>query len=521
MKGKPDLIKASQVSAAAKKVGGVYVVATRNQQLPQEENASAQIAEYPLAEYSCKECATVFSANANMAPHCLTCGSDHTEVCSPKGETAGKAGRPTKVHADADLAHYACAGCGTLNVMHSEVAAACGDGAHCIGCGHKNVFATAADLDAPMGDDMGGDSMDDLDLVDTSEDSLAAEGDDDGEELDLDGADDGVDEVVDEADADEMMPPVVTPVADLVPAPGDTNPVVDVAPGTPPNVEYSEGEDDMEVDMLDLNQDAPMEELSLVWLKDAMAIATAKNQIVATLVSADAGANADIMETTEFAKAVAHAIGQSGLKAACKAYGFKAVKASVPIKKVVEAHVKKALVAKASELNSKIESVHTDFAQATEIAAAGLAKNFWKNVQDPLKAAMLVELSAAGVKNPQKLVDRVWAIHAAKTMAAILDKAAELSKTSVTARNELAGALDMANYVPTKKVLAEAEDDEAEEDDEGDDEDETVESRLTAGAKAISTGREVVTSKALSGKPGSGRQAITAILNGQSGHFNH
>ena len=80
MKGKPDLIKASQVSAAAKKVGGVYVVATRNQQLPQEENASAQIAEYPLAEYSCKECATVFSANAGMTAHCLTCGNRNKRI---------------------------------------------------------------------------------------------------------------------------------------------------------------------------------------------------------------------------------------------------------------------------------------------------------------------------------------------------------------------------------------------------------------------------------------------------------
>ena len=533
MKGKPDLVKASQIAAAAKKVGGVYVVATRNQQLPQEENASAQIAEYPLAEYSCKECATVFTANAKMAPYCLTCGSDHTEVCSPKkGETAGKTSQ-TKVHADADLAHYACAGCGTLNVLHNEIVAACGDGAHCVSCGHKNVFATAADIDAPAGGDAGAGDLDDLDLVDTSDETLEAEaeGDEGSEDMDLDdlsGGDDDADEADEAADADEMpmndptaVDPAATP-APAVDAPAvDTNPVVDVAPGTALNVEYSEG-DDMEVDLLDLNEDTPTEELSLVWLRDAMAIATAKNQLVATLVAADAGDNADIMETREFATAISHAISKEGLKAAAKRFGFKSVKASVPIAKVVKAQVEKALVEKAAELDSKLEKVHADFAQSTEIATAGVAKNFWRNVDDPLKKALISELSAVGVRNPQKMVDRVWAIHAPTTLAAILDKARELSKTSVEARNELAAALDMTNYIPTKKVVAEAEEDPEEDDDEPDeDEDDTVEARLSKGATAVARDREVVHSSAQPGKPGSGKQLIAAILNGQSGHFNH
>jgi hypothetical protein len=120
------------------------------------------------------------------------------------------------------------------------------------------------------------------------------------------------------------------------------------------------------------------------------------------------------------------------------------------------------------------------------------------------------------------MVDRVWAIHAPTTLAAILDKARELSKTSVEARNELAAALDMTNYIPTKKVVAEAEEDPEEDDDEPDeDEDDTVEARLSKGATAVARDREVVHSSAQPGKPGSGKQLIAAILNGQSGHFNH
>lgn len=527
MKGKPDLIKASQIAAAAKKVGGVYVVATRNQQLPQEENASAQIAGYPLAEYSCKECATVFSANAGMTPHCLTCGSDHTEATHRQGETAGKASR-TKVHADADLAHYHCAGCGTINVMHSEIVAACGTGAYCTTCGHHNQFAvaTATDLDeAPS------EGLDDLELVDTSEDALEAEaedeGMDDGDTLDLEGDEDGEGEG-ETTDADALslettpLNPPPVPAADIPGQGADTNPVVDVAPGTPDNVEYSEG-DDMEVDLLDLNEDAPAEELSLAWFKDSLGIVTSNLQVVATLVAADAGDNADMMETQEFARVVAHTISKQGLKKACASLGFKPVKAKVPIGKVVSAQVEKALAEKAKELSAKLESVHQDFAQATEISAAGFAKNFWKDASDPLKNALITELSTLGVRNPQKLIDRVWAIHAPKTLASILDKAKELSKTSVTARNELAGALDMANYIPTK-VKVHAADDE-EEDKEGDDEgdedgdDDTVESRLTTGAKAI-THREAVVSNAVPGKPGAGKAMITAILGGQAGHFN-
>ncbi len=534
MKGKPDLVKASQVAAAAKKVGGVYVVATRNQQLPAEENASAQIAKYPVAEYSCKECATVFTANEGMAAHCLTCGSSHTEVSARK-ETAGKASR-TKVHADEELNHYVCAGCGTVNILHSAVVAACGTGIHCVGCGHHNtiVRATTADIDAPAGD-----GVDDMDMVDTSDEALEAEaeGDDsmDGDLEDLgdetlqasddnDADDTGLDEEDAPAEADALdvetspLNPAPVPAADIPGQGADTNPVVDVAPGTPSNVEYSEDEG-VDVDLLDLNEDTPVEELSFAWVGNTLGLVTASFQVVATQTEADAGTHADIRTTAEFARAAALAIKKDGLKKACAALGFKAVKAKMPIARIVKAAVEKELASKAAELTAKLESVHQDFSQATEISAAGFAKNFWKNASDPLKSALITELSTLGIKNPNKLVDRVWALHAAKTMASILDKAKELSKTSVTARNELASALDMTNYVPTKtKVHAEAEEEDTEPEDE--DDDTTVESRLTAGAKAI-TDREAVHSSAYTGKPGSGKTMINSILSGRVGHFNH
>ncbi len=248
-----------------------------------------------------------------------------------------------------------------------------------------------------------------------------------------------------------------------------------------------------------------------------MAIATA-TQIVATLSAKDAGKNADIMQTEEFAAAIGITIEKEGLTKACKHYGFKPVMAKVSIKKVVEARVQTEMAAKAKELDNKLTATALDFGQATELAAAGVVKNFWQNVQDPLKAAMIAELSALGVKNPNKIIDRVWEVNASKLMRVVIDKAAELSKKSEAARNELAEILDSVKYVPTK-VVAEADEDGGDEnkEDEDDDEDgeDTVESRLSAAAKPIKTDTVVV-----AGKFGGGRSAIRSILGGRKSHFN-
>jgi hypothetical protein len=509
MKGKPDLVKARRIKEAAKKVGSVYVVATRNLKLPQEENASAHLAGYPLAEYSCKECATVFHANAGMNAHCITCGSSKT-VCSHKSETAKAKG--VKLHADADLATYECASCATLNVMHSAVEVAANKSLHCVTCGHKNIFVSkaTAELDAPAGDE-----LDDLELVDTSDDVVS-----ELEDLPL------IDEPV--GDDDSEMP---IADADEMPPPESNQPSVTLSPPVDPpmeddftSVEYSEeddildsSEDMMDVDLMDSAEDVPLEELSLVWIRDKLAIATA-NQIIATLSEADAGKNADIMQTQEFATSIGFSIEKEGLAKTCKSFGFKPVIAKLSIKKLVEAKVKAEMASKAKELDEKLTAVADDFGQATEIAAAGVVKNFWNNVQDPLKAAMIAELSSVGIRSPNKLVDRVWEVNASKLLRIIIDKAKELSAKSETARNELAEILDSVKYVPTK-VTAEAEDDSDTEDEEKEDDDEdgedTVESRLSAAAKPIKTDAVVV-----AGKFGGGRSAIRSILGGRQNHFN-
>lgn len=522
MKSKPELVKASRINSAAKSVGGAYVVATRNQQLPQEENASAQLAGYPLAEYSCKECATVFHANAGIAAHCITCGSSHVHCSSKEQQTAKAKAKAPTIHADSELCEYTCASCGTINVNHEKIVKAAKSSLHCVVCGHENRFSVkaTAELDT-MSDDT---SIDDMDLVDTSEDALAQDEVDTLDELNLN--DDGEivaqDEVLEdlslESDEDEM--PIAD--ADEMPPPESNQPSVTLSPPVDPpfedrdpNVEYSE--DEMDVNLLESEDDLPVEELSLVWIKDKLAIASA-TKILATLDEKDAGNNADIMQTAEFASIISHAVEKQGLKAACKDLGFKPVIAKVNIKNVVEAKVKQELANKAKELEDKLEAVASDFNQAAELATAGVVKNFWQNVQDPLKAALVAELATVGLRNPTKLVDRVWEVHASKLLRTILDKAKELSKKSVTARNELAETLDLVKYVPTK-VVAETDEDEddSEEQDEDEDGEDTVESRLSAAAIPVEAGAVQVVAGS---KSGGGRSMIRAILAGRDNHFN-
>ena len=551
MKGKPDLVRAAAIAKAAQGVGGAYVVVTRDQNLPHQENASARLAEYPLAKYSCKECATTFSANAgeNFAPHCFACGSAHTEVCSPKkGEIAGTA---TKVHADSELLHYACDGCGTLNVMHRGVALASST-LHCAACGHSNQVVERADVDDTMPQDSGegaeGDeTLDDLALVDVDDDGL---GDDDEADESLEAETEDAIDPVDgtptttmdaegtgtgtpvDADADEFpsdtgVPPASDSLEETIPQ----NTPVDAAPAAPaaPSVVYSEGDDTMDVDMLSMEEDTPVEELSMVWLRDRIAIANS-TQILATLSKEDASAeHAEVMYTEAFAQAIGQTLQDIGLRKTCAHFGFKPAIAKVPVLKVVQAKVEAALAEKAKALTDKLETMASDFEHATEIAAAGVTKNFWRGVNDPLKAQLIAELSAAGIRKPERLVDRVWQAQLAALMQVVLDKGKELAKISTPARNEIAASLDMVTFRPTKVTAADAgeedvDDDALEDDDDAEGGEDAVESRLVNAASAVPTERQAVHSSVGRGgaghrvTAGSGRSVIQSILGDRQGH---
>ena len=196
--------------------------------------------------------------------------------------------------------------------------------------------------------------------------------------------------------------------------------------------------------------------------------------IIATLTEERAGAHAEILQTQQFKTAVAHSIRTLGLKKALANYGFEGARVRVPLKKEISTQVEAQTAAVRAEIATRILEIAEDFQQSVDIAAAGFAQNFWRNKPDPVKAALITELSAVGVKSAAKLVDRIFAAHGVEQMREVLVIARDLASKPTEARNGLSQAMNLSKYLP-HAVKAESEEeieDEEIEDEENEEEDE-------------------------------------------------
>lgn len=474
----------AKFAEVARKTGGVFVFATRDANLPRGENVSAEIAEYPFAEHTCKDCTTVFAAVKAEGLHtqCTACGSDKV--------VAGKEVKPN-IPSDPELAYLTCGGCGTHNVFASSLGKEVASQLHCTACGaglgyqstHADLVDDTLDLDDMEVLDLDDDGIDDTEIVSTEDDKDDETADATGKEITDDSGTKDTDKAAElpEAGPSTGKPPeptrVDTPTNDanqLAPSEPGSNENGD--PPQNPGAARKEGHDSLaaSLDMLD-TVDAK-DPLTFAYLGGKVAILSGL-KIVATLSKEDAGDNESIMQTAAFRDAVGHSIGKSGLKEAAKHYGFKSVIVPVP----VQAMIDKAVEAKTAEKAGKVEAALNDaaaqFQHATDIAAAGYAANFWRNKHDPVKAALIQELSSIGIPNAAKVVDRVFESHGVAQMREVIARARELSNMPVEALNGLAQAIDLAKYQPAVVKASEGddddEDDQVEDEDKEEDEDET------------------------------------------------
>jgi hypothetical protein len=450
MKKPAALTKAARLAEVAKKTGGLFVFATRDANLLAAENTSAEIAKSVFKKHTCRSCSTEFAALSipGLHNHCMSCGSDSV-VVSPE---VAKVSIPP----DAELSYLTCSTCGTHQAMHDTVGK---EVAHnhlsCTTCGSQ-LQVTASD-DTGLGDDTL--SLDDMEL------------------LDIDGGDALVDEAPevvaenDDADFPTNNPPVETSddAGGEAMDPADTN--LDL--GT--NVDDMPSEEDLvEMEVLETVDDSG-EDLQFAYFGPRVAVLS-NTTVVATLGAEEAGSRADMLHTENFRLAFVHEVRQNGLKKALASFNFKPSTIKVPVKAMVERGVEAALKAQKAQVTAALDGVNEQFQHAVDIAAAGFAANFWRDKQDPVKRALVAELSAAGVKHPEKLVDRVMATHGVAQLRGVLELARTLANKPVDALNSLSDAIELAKYVPFKEKASEdsAEDDDVEAGEYGEDEEDAA-----------------------------------------------
>lgn len=281
-------------------------------------------------------------------------------------------------------------------------------------------------------------------------------------------------------------------------------------------LEDGEGET-MDMDLVDVHDDAdtPVESVAFFY-GDKMVMLAARNQIIATLSEAGAGEYKGMLQSEQFRMAVAHTIETEGLKKAIATYKFVPSKVTVKISKVVSAKVEAALKDQKTKVQAGADTYAEQFQHSLDIAAAGYAGNFWRNRQDPLKTALIAELTSLGIRKSDKLVDKIFAMYSVAQFRDVISVARDLSKKPVEALNALAETIDLVKYSPTvrkKAVAEESSDEESVDEDMGEDDEDQDD-----GEFATATPIESVTAST-SNFSSYKTPELRRILGGSTSHF--
>ncbi|MGF3976656.1 hypothetical protein, partial [Staphylococcus aureus] len=120
----------------------------------------------------------------------------------------------------------------------------------------------------------------------------------------------------------------------------------------------------------------------------------------------------DMYQSENYAEVTQHEMGRQGLRAGLKSMGFVLATVNVGKAEVLNKRVE----AKAKKLTAGLRAVAAEQDESMEqclaIAAVGINRaGYFKDVRNELRAALEDEFAAAGVRNADKLIRRVFASH--------------------------------------------------------------------------------------------------------------
>lgn len=210
-------------------------------------------------------------------------------------------------------------------------------------------------------------------------------------------------------------------------------------------IETASGDDSMDlVDVDGMEDEGDDVEFATAGLK---VWAIKANRIVATLSkkTAVAAGHGDVYLSDQFQDVVSIEMSKHGLRAGLRNMGFSLAKVNLAsnavLNKRVEAKTKKVTAA----IRRNSQSTNAAMQQCLAIAAVGINRQYFKDTRNELRAALEEELVAAGMRNGQRLVRRIFASKGVEYAKAILMLANKLSDMPEVTRNHFASALDLTN----------------------------------------------------------------------------
>jgi hypothetical protein len=446
----------------------------------------------PMQVFTCASCSENWALNPQVAnvdgeekkiePFCPNCGSDESElVQDPQGSVENLSEAAT-------LASVLCEGCDTTLILASAQKTLKG----VIACPNCNTISTFADAEevpkqeepqdvvpveaADEDDSSNADPAADPDAeVDPNAEEVEASDDDDSDEEDEEDADED-DDTSDAGDV-EASDQVENP-QDAVPDNEDED-SEEVKAEKAPEYEgkaHDEGVSREELPVLSFVQDTGAIEFFRVGDKVLAAVndITVAYQSKAHLVEA----RHELFDSPTYMKALGTSTRSLGLARTLEDFGFKKLTLSGVNKEIAKASSEKRIQTVANNIASeKTEVMAKELNNCLGIASVALNKGFYSGRGNPTKEALASELRNAGVRNPERMIDKAFASTADRYSSELLTLAWELLKTPVEARNQIAASVRDMSYRSGFHMAS--DDDEAEDGEIGDSDPTVVESNLS------------------------------------------
>ena len=175
-------------------------------------------------------------------------------------------------------------------------------------------------------------------------------------------------------------------------------------------------------------------------------IASVNGLPVAFATEASAGENKDIFATQKFGKVVKEVLATSGLQG-LRDIGFQSIVIAAPVKGLIRDAVNTEVASSEDRVTKQLKTLATDYVTCLGMASAGINRGFFTDGINPLKVRMWEELSAMGIPQPHRVIDRVFKETAEDYSRVLIEKANELYAKPREIRAELSKAIIGANYM--------------------------------------------------------------------------
>lgn len=176
---------------------------------------------------------------------------------------------------------------------------------------------------------------------------------------------------------------------------------------------------------------------------------------VATATAKTAESYADMLDNPKLAQVVISAASEIGVAPALAQMGFVDIKQPVEVPEVAAQQVVEQVEAQVAEIRATAASERKDlehrFAAALATAGQGINTGFFRDVKNPLIAALASALAATGMQNAEKLVSDVFSQHNDAYLKNLVAKASQIMHYDLAVQNELAEAV--SGTVAVKETL--------------------------------------------------------------------